>query len=1293
MKISLRKRIIAFMLSVILLFSGSISSFASELLESDPMAEAAAAVVSEEATEPATEAATEATETSAAIISEEITEATEAVTEEVTEPATEAVTEEATEAAAKEETVEETEEEIVEETETETVEETEESEEETEEVVQVLEYEDNDVKIHVEAVGADAIPEGASLKVAPITAGDAEYNKVEQQLNEKTEGEEYEIAGFLAYDITFVDKDGNKVEPNGDVKVTINYKKATLPEEVNTDDYDELDVTVMHFEENANGEVKEVVDMVAATNIEATVNTTENAEVKKAEFVTDSFSVYTVTWTYNNSTYNNSYIVKLNVHYGYLENNQFKEFDENPTTVITKMSVSENDTTLNLEEYANKDVFETGNYAYDAAYVVHKNTAYSNNAKEATQLRLHYQQATGGRPGGGAKVILQYSNNDNSDTQLFEVTTNARENDRTCSIYYVYVKEPARITTVDSRANHINISVSDYSMWAANQRSWDHTVQYSINSGKKLQFATTGNTTTTPSYNAYTGGASLRQGFLNNNLSGGYPVLEGESLDYLFNSGYDANYLFKKENGYYVYDSKTSFASLDTSTGNFKVYDVADNIGFFPFNKVTDNIEIESARATATTDTNHHFGMHVDFTFMQPKGGKTGGNDMIFEFSGDDDVWVFIDGVLVLDLGGIHQSTGGSINFATGDVTFTGGTTTIYTMYVDALVEQGMSQKDAETQAKTYFVEDKDGKYRFKDYSQHDLDFFYLERGAHYSNCKIKFNLVSIPANAVMIEKKITESNMADFADAEFKFKIEKKDVKSDGTYPETSTILANTSFKLYEVDSAGNRKLIGTRTTNENGEFILKHRQVAEFPGILASTKYCVTEIGVTSEVYDDVIVEGVDIGIENSETIGNLTKHDYVTGDLLAQEHVYVTFENHCYAENLKNLVITKEMASGQTSDDNFDIKLEFADGDKWIPYVGDYYLETSTGDKMSTTNGIITLKAGQQAHVIGLISGTEYRVTEVLSETQKASYGEPTYSGTGTVSTVDGVTYIKDTIELEESVSYMAKVTNSLLMTVNANKVWVDSEITHEPVYVGLYKKDGDTWKPNSADSYRKLTNDAWSTTFTSLNGGVYDVKELVPVNNAVDADFVIDDTGYKATNDYYSNGIYNYSVSYSRENVENTTNITITNTRLGKITIEKVSQSDHNLKLPEAEFKIQKLDEANNTYVDIKTGTTDKNGNLTFDDLESGKYRIVEIKAPAGYALSDEEVIVELPKTNGAVVTYEAEVIIENEALYALPSSGGFGIYWYMIAGPILMMVAIAMQYKNRRKEVLERIDEK
>ena len=77
---------------------------------------------------------------------------------------------------------------------------------------------------------------------------------------------------------------------------SIDYKKAMLPATVKTEKAETLDVTVMHFEENTNGEVKKVVDMVATTNIEAIVKTTENAEVKKAEFVTDSFSIYTITW-------------------------------------------------------------------------------------------------------------------------------------------------------------------------------------------------------------------------------------------------------------------------------------------------------------------------------------------------------------------------------------------------------------------------------------------------------------------------------------------------------------------------------------------------------------------------------------------------------------------------------------------------------------------------------------------------------------------------------------------------------------------------------------------------------------------------------------------------------------------------------------------------------------------------------------------------------------------------------------------------------------------------------------
>ena len=107
---------------------------------------------------------------------------------------------------------------------------------------------------------------------------------------------------------------------------------------------------------------------------------------------------------------------------------------------------------------------------------------------------------------------------------------------------------------------------------------------------------------------------------------------------------------------------------------------------------------------------------------------------MTFEFSGDDDVWVFVDGVLVLDLGGVHQPISGKIDFNSGDVTITefgsngneytsGKSTTIDAMFAKASQEAG-----------------KTITFDRSEYSPHKLEFFYLERGGCDSNCKIKFN-------------------------------------------------------------------------------------------------------------------------------------------------------------------------------------------------------------------------------------------------------------------------------------------------------------------------------------------------------------------------------------------------------------------------------------------------------------------------------------------------------------------------------------------------------------------------
>lgn len=194
-------------------------------------------------------------------------------------------------------------------------------------------YSDDQVEIKVTAADG-VLPEDAQLQVTPVVKTDitdtmseeekqtaeavnAKYDATEQKLNEKATDEAYDITGFLAYDISFFDKDGNKIEPNGDVNVSMNYKEAAIPEtaqkaiEEKSDDAT-TNVTIMHLEENANGEVEKVVDMVADENEKANVEVTDTQSVQKAEFVSDSFSVFILTWnqTYNYTAYDSSILIK-----------------------------------------------------------------------------------------------------------------------------------------------------------------------------------------------------------------------------------------------------------------------------------------------------------------------------------------------------------------------------------------------------------------------------------------------------------------------------------------------------------------------------------------------------------------------------------------------------------------------------------------------------------------------------------------------------------------------------------------------------------------------------------------------------------------------------------------------------------------------------------------------------------------------------------------------------------------------------------------------------------------------
>lgn len=170
------------------------------------------------------------------------------------------------------------------------------------------EYEGDGVIIRVKA-DAGVVPEGAELSVMPIekkkitsdmSAEEKEeaekvneqYDMTNEKLNEESEKNEQELQGFLAYDISFM-LDGQEIEPNGEVKVTMDFKEAVVPEGVS----ENAQVAVNHLKENGNGGVKvENLTEASTTNI---TTAEKDAAVEKIELVSDSFSIFSISWSFD----------------------------------------------------------------------------------------------------------------------------------------------------------------------------------------------------------------------------------------------------------------------------------------------------------------------------------------------------------------------------------------------------------------------------------------------------------------------------------------------------------------------------------------------------------------------------------------------------------------------------------------------------------------------------------------------------------------------------------------------------------------------------------------------------------------------------------------------------------------------------------------------------------------------------------------------------------------------------------------------------------------------------------
>lgn len=189
---------------------------------------------------------------------------------------------------------------------------------------------------------------------------------------------------------------------------------------------------------------------------------------------------------------------------------------------------------------------------------------------------------------------------------------------------------------------------------------------------------------------------------------------------------------YKEDNGYYSYNSEKYHIARDNANKRFVLHE-GERSGFYPFNNCGDDTSVEANR-------NLYFTAKMDIPFLMTSDGKVKNSttgqyeDMVFNFSGDDDVWVYVDDQLVVDLGGLHIKQTGNINFAKNEV------------FYSCVYNEG-SNADSYNVTKAAFNSGKLSP------GNHTLKVFYMERAGGESNLFVSFNLQSSGVKTRYVEK------------------------------------------------------------------------------------------------------------------------------------------------------------------------------------------------------------------------------------------------------------------------------------------------------------------------------------------------------------------------------------------------------------------------------------------------------------------------------------------------------------------------------------------------------------
>ena len=725
----------------------------------------------------------------------------------------------------------------------------------------------------------------------------------------------------------------------------------------------------------------------------------------------------------------------------------------------------------------------------------------------------------------------------------------------------------------------------------------------------------TRDTVQNPFFGGDKGTTSNGQGLLSTDLAAnGYPNTTSatgkvQPLSNLFTGLTDVNHLFIQsiynESGYFEYNSTQNFAHLNED-GNFTVYDQLGAIEgpatfkntrthgqFMPYDEIQAGVYAASTNLTDVlgnelpdTDprkheklyllgqektVDYHFGMEMSASFTQTASGLDAwGHDMIFEFSGDDDFWLYVDGELILDLGGVHSAEVGTINFRTGIMTSSHGNSTLYELFKKNYKARGLKDAEINQKLAEIFEKNNNGQYVFKDYTSHTMKMFYMERGGGASNLHMRFNLSAVKPGAFILSKKLSGTENPANNLIEFPYQIWYYSKQDDGNTPHLLTEKTGDDYNaVYEGTSTPvafkESFTPAGATASYRNVFLLKAGQSAEITLPDDATTYYAVECGVNPDVYDQVKANGQILTGKVSENEG---RNDYETSADSLENRSGIEFDNHVSEGAMRTLSITKILydADGETrlhypqdstlfnfrlylgseNADEADLPLADmqtyfikdasgnycrwdSDSQKFISLKKTDYSRLTADEKQSVAftaslNGSITkIPADYTVEVRDLIVGTQFKVEEWAEEipkgyTLRLSDG---YSRMDSGHESEGTEPIAGTIVVNNDPQIQVRNQKGWGLTVQ--KDWTDAAFMakHDPVYFAVFVRDAREVEGEEeitytllADSVRQLKSNKKSIYyfFGNLQSGIpFDNYVIYEVNVEEGEDFTVSKDG--------------------------------------------------------------------------------------------------------------------------------------------------------------------------------------